>query len=658
MSGKLLQAEAHQEPELSSLDEPSSLVPTNTPLNFNLGINYESWSGGRTGYDINADLNQITQYFKLIKTFHDAAVGTINPADPIIDPTQQQVISYVVANPGLELVMGTNNNALAAGGYGTPWSAGLMTSSAYTDQWVQMIIGAFGSAEAVKAQLSMILLGNEVDANGPPPSDPAFASYQTWINQSFSNLKASLAAAGLGSIPISTTIANYGSTNAIATGTTDYIQSNWSPEWNNGSPIVLFNQYTPADGSGHEAATTNYAPVISYFNSVDQALNGKVEPFVGETGYSTYYGEPNQDLVYDQIFAWLNAQYAQGGKTVPLFAFDAFDQPANADPVQAQYGIFSQNASFAPTGLKDGITIPVWSSTPLDTIFGTATADRLVGTAGLNHFLGGGDDDTITAAGGHNKALYWAPSENYAVAIEAGSRLITVHDRVGSDGTDSLTGIQTLGFADGSLDLTSLVKAASAPADTLASIANLYSAYLDRAPDSQGLYYWAARFSEGMSMSDIARSFFASSEAAELVTSTSVEDAVTKAYLNLLHRAPDAIGFDYWVDEVDTGRLSLDQLPLALIAGAFAPSGGSDDAQYLLNRSTVGTYFAVTQGLGNLEQARLVSDVVEISRASVVKAADLVDLYAADASSPDSSDLVVQLTGLFTRPAWEGVDHV
>ena len=639
---------------MAILEETSGLVPASTPFNFNLGINYESWSGGRTGYNIDADLDQITQYFKLIKTFHDAAVGTANPMQPIIDPTQQQVISYVLAHPGVQLVMGTNNNALANGGYGTPWSAGLMTSSAYTDQWVQMIITAFGSADAVKAQLGMILLGNEVDANGPPLSDPAFANYQTWIDQSFSNLKTSLANAGLGSIPISTTIANYGPSNAIATGTTDYIQTNWGAEWNGGTPIVLFNQYTPADGSGHEAATTNYAPVISYFNSVDQTLGGAVEPFVGETGYSTYYGDPNQSLVYQQIFAWLDAQYAQGGKTVPLFAFDAFDQPANADPVQAQYGIFSQDAAFAPTGLKSGITIPVWSSTPLDTIFGTAAADRLLATGGMNHFLGGHGDDTITAEAGHNTALYWAPSANYAVGIEAGSGLVTVHDRIGNDGTDSLTGIQVLGFVDRSFQLTSLVTAASASAETLTSIAEMYSAYLDRAPDAMGLYYWAARLADGMDLSDIARSFFASSEATGLRTSTDLQDAVTQAYLDVLDRAPDAAGFDYWLGEVSNGHIGLDVLPLAMAAGALAPSGGAEDAQYLLNQSAVGTYFAVTQGLSNVEHARSVSEIVDATPASVIAATQLVDLYAAAANAPGSSELVVQLAGLFDRPAGSG----
>ena len=177
------------------------LIPINTPFSYNVGINYETWENGRTGYSIAADLDQITQYFGLIKTFHDVAVGTPNPNDPIIDPTQQQVISYVANTANVELAMGTLNNALFQGGFGQPWAPGLMTSSTYTDKWVQMIVDAFGSTAKAQAHLKVILLGNEIDQNGPPPGDPSFGAYQNWIHQSFDNLSASLSKYGLASIP-------------------------------------------------------------------------------------------------------------------------------------------------------------------------------------------------------------------------------------------------------------------------------------------------------------------------------------------------------------------------------------------------------------------------------------------------------------------------
>jgi hypothetical protein len=51
-----------------------------------LGIDYETWESGRTGRSITADLDQIAQYFKLIRTYHDAAVGVPLGSAPVIDP--------------------------------------------------------------------------------------------------------------------------------------------------------------------------------------------------------------------------------------------------------------------------------------------------------------------------------------------------------------------------------------------------------------------------------------------------------------------------------------------------------------------------------------------------------------------------------------------
>jgi Ca2+-binding RTX toxin-like protein len=369
------------------------LVPAKTPFSYNVGINYETWINGRNGYSITKDLDQITKYFGLIKTYHDAAVGTPNPTIPQIEPTEQTVISYVAKTSNVQLVMGTNANALAQGGFGTPWSAGLMASSAYTDKWVQMVISAFGNVPSVLAHLKMIQLGNEIDANGPPPTDPSFNSYKTWITQSFDNLSASLKKAGLGSIPVSTTIANYGSTNAISVLATNYIQQHWSSAWNGGKPIVFYNQYTPAV-NGNPMSGTDYQPVINYFKSVNTQLGGKVEPFIGETGYSTFYGQANQIMVYNQINTWLTGQYnGNGHKTVPLFMFNAFDQPSRSPPVETKFGIFSQNAQSQPTGLKPGLSLPSWTKN-------TFLTGGLLGApgGGSNQLAGDTGSDTVSYA--------------------------------------------------------------------------------------------------------------------------------------------------------------------------------------------------------------------------------------------------------------------
>jgi Domain of unknown function (DUF4114) len=404
---------------------PDPLVPINTPFSYNVGINYESWENGRTGYSIAADLDQITQYFGLIKTFHDVAVGTANPNDPIIDPTQQQVISYVANTANVELAMGTLNSALAQGGFGQPWTPGLMTSSTYTDKWVEMLINAFGSVAKVQQHLKVILLGNEIDQNGPPPDNASFTAYQTWIQQSFDNLGASLSRFGLGSIPVSTTIANYGPSNLIAVNISAYIESHWSGGWVGGKPVVFYNQYT--QGTPQEPmSSTDYGPVIKYFESVYKQLSGNIEPFVGETGYSTLYGQANQITVYDQISAWLTAQYQNGGKTVPLFAFDAFDQPSRQPPVEISFGIFAEDGSHRPMGLKPGLTLPAWTKLPIS----MSGNDRLALFSGV--FSPG-----ITVDGGAGTDTL-VLGEPHSVDLNTGS-LVSVERLEGSAGDDTVT---------------------------------------------------------------------------------------------------------------------------------------------------------------------------------------------------------------------------
>lgn len=405
---------------------PDPLIPADTPFGYNVGINYESWEVGRTGYSIKADLNQIADDFKLIRTYHAAGFDDT----PVIDPTQATVIDWMKKNPGAELVMGTSNAALAQLS-GSTWSAGLMTSRSYTDQWVQMLIDAFGTVEKVKASLKTILLGNEIDQNGPPPTDTAaFNSYvNTWIPAVFDNLQASMKAAKLGSIPISTTIANYGTSNVVSVKVPDYIATNWATAWNNGKPFVMFNQYTQDN-----QASTDFSQVEAYFESVETALGSTLEVFVGETGYSTYWGADKQKKVVGDIFDWLAGQRNDSGKTVPLFVFDAFDRPAvTFPPDEVQYGLYGENNNFKPTGLKEHLktVVPSWT----DKHVGTSSKkhDSLYGTDGGDTIAAGDGDDIVLGLRGGDVLLG-----------QAGADLL-----IGYDGKDWLGGGGGADFLDG-----------------------------------------------------------------------------------------------------------------------------------------------------------------------------------------------------------------
>lgn len=384
------------------------LIPKSTPFNYNVGINYETWEAGRQGYSITKDLQQVTQDFKLIKTFHDAAVGTANPSNPVIDPTQQQAINFIKKTTDVELVMGTNTNVLAQQNADGSWQPGLMYSKAYTNKWVDMVIESFGSKAQVKQHLKTILLSNEIDQNGPPPDNAKFnAYYKQWIPQAFDNLQASLASRGLGKIPVTTTLANYGPGNTVSIEVPKYIKNHWKDSWNDGKPFVLFNQYTPGFSS------TDFKHVENYFEGVQAQLPGALEVFIGETGYSAFYGAKNQADVLSEMFSWLGGMRAQGGKTVPLFVFDAFDRPSYQPyaPQEVQFGIYGENANSKPTGLKPNLVgvIPSWTDTPINmsskgsnALHGDADSDAFEGGSGDDYLFGGGGADVLRGQANHD----------------------------------------------------------------------------------------------------------------------------------------------------------------------------------------------------------------------------------------------------------------
>ncbi len=570
-----------------------SIIPTNTPFNYDLGINYETW--GRA--DITTDLNVITEYFSLIRTYHDAAVGTADPTSPIIDPTEYQVIHYLTSTPAannVQLVMGTNNNDLAQGGYGAPWSPGLMTSSAYTDAWVQMIIGAFGNVANTLQHLKTIQLGNEIDANGPPASDPVdFAKYQTWIDESFSNLQASLAKYGLGSVPVSTTIANYSSqqsANPIAYDTVNYIQNHWSSSWNGGSPFVFFNQYTQNDQSSTDFS--NY--VVNYFNSLTKigatsTSPGILEPFVGETGETSYNSPPSyngsqtQLAVYQQINSWLNSQQASpdsNGKTIPVFLFDAFNVPSNPDPVQVNDGIFVDNSSGVPTGaLKPGVIITSWSNTAIGGLGASIAHHYVATTDDGSSEVGVGHVVTITLNTVAAETVTGTPtlqlSDNEVATYVNGSGTNALQFSYTVQAGDSASDLQVTGLnlpsgatiqdaqgnnlpsdvtGDLALEIITLVTNLQSSADHLVYL--MFQASFARMPDYAGFEFWAGYADHynptALQLADI---FMAAPEfTAKFGANPSNSAYVTELYTNVLGRAPDPAGLAYWVAQANGGQ--------------------------------------------------------------------------------------------------------
>lgn len=84
--------------------------------------------------------------------------------------------------------------------------------------------------------------------------------------------------------------------------------------------------------------------------------------------------------------------------------------------------------------------------------------------------------------------------------------------------------------------------------DDGAFVDRVYGNVLGRAPDPSGRQYWVDRLAAGTSRGTVMVNFTESSEN-RARRSTAV--LVTLAYVGMLRRSPDASGFGYWVDRVD-----------------------------------------------------------------------------------------------------------
>lgn len=85
------------------------------------------------------------------------------------------------------------------------------------------------------------------------------------------------------------------------------------------------------------------------------------------------------------------------------------------------------------------------------------------------------------------------------------------------------------------------------------SVTRLYLAVFGRLPDAVGHRYWVAQRTDGMSADDVADEFMASAEWTERYGAIANAGFVDVLYRNVLHRGPDAVGSQYWQSRLDHG---------------------------------------------------------------------------------------------------------
>jgi Ca2+-binding RTX toxin-like protein len=181
-----------------------------------------------------------------------------------------------------------------------------------------------------------------------------------------------------------------------------------------------------------------------------------------------------------------------------------------------------------------------------DTLAGLATSDTINGLGGDDRIDASAGYDIIDGGSGRDTVVYAGALSAYSVTQDNGRWIVHKPD---VQGADSLAGVERLKFTDTALAL---------DIDGMAGKAyRLYQAAFDRKPDSAGLGYWLSVLDQGADMSSVAAGFLASDEAKAIYgASPSAGTLITNLYKNVLHRAPDQGGYDYWVGLLEKGAIT------------------------------------------------------------------------------------------------------
>lgn len=185
------------------------------------------------------------------------------------------------------------------------------------------------------------------------------------------------------------------------------------------------------------------------------------------------------------------------------------------------------------------------AKTTVGGIVGTTGNDNLTGTSGNDVFTGLAGNDTINGGAGLDTAVYAGKRADFTITASGSN--FTVQDKTGAEGTDTVIQVERLQFADMTVAL---------DINSTAGIAyRIYQAAFNRTPDLAGLGYWIGQMDKGQTLGDVAKSFVASAEFHTLYGDNPTnQQVITAYYQNVLHRAPDQAGMDYWLGQLASGK--------------------------------------------------------------------------------------------------------
>lgn len=316
------------------------------------------------------------------------------------------------------------------------------------------------------------------------------------------------------------------------------------------------------------------------YNNISIAYNVTIEGAVAGSGGSTIYGNNAGNTITGGAGA--DTIYEGTGS-------DTINGAGGADTVVFKNAM----SSYLISGTLASLTISGEGTDKLSNVETLVFSDRTIQldgltkfaatTAGDDHLTAGAGNDFISAGAGFDTVTYANARSNYTISASGSD--FTVVDNVGTGGTDTLNSVERLVFGDGSavaFDMGSHQLAGEAY--------RIYQAAFNRTPDLGGLGFWIKALDNGFTLTQVA-DFFLVSEEFQRVYGTNLSNSqiVTQFYQNILHRAPDPGGAQFYTDVLDQGRASR-----AAVLADISESPENQNAVILTGKITNGIEYHIS----------------------------------------------------------------
>lgn len=177
------------------------------------------------------------------------------------------------------------------------------------------------------------------------------------------------------------------------------------------------------------------------------------------------------------------------------------------------------------------------------TVNGTSGNDVFGLFAGKGRYTSVGND-TVYGGAGRDTVKYQGPGSDFT--FTRNGTTITVTDKTGSEGRDTLYDVERLTFDNGTL--------AFDFSGSAGQTYRLYQAAFARTPDRPGLSHNVNLVDQGMTLKQMAGAFIGSAEFIQRYgVGTSNTTYLTALYQNVLGRGPDQAGLNGWLDRLANG---------------------------------------------------------------------------------------------------------